>query len=63
MAELSHLFSGDLVSDTGDLARAIERLKRDGFQFRDHPIYPNVVECIVSPLDARLAAMKEFRNG
>lgn len=63
MADLSHLFSGDLAIPRGDLSKTLARLEREGYRFRPHPIYPNVIECLASPLDARLATMKEFRNG
>ncbi len=62
MADLSHLFSGDLAIPRGDLSKTLARLEREGYRFRPHPIYPDVIECTASPLDARLETMKEFRN-
>lgn len=61
-ADLSHLFTGDLAIPRGDLSKTLARLEREGYRFRPHPIYPDVIECLASPLDARLATMKEFRN-
>ena len=57
-----NLFSGDLVIARGDVSKALDRLDRLGYRFAPHPVYPNVIECLASPLDARLSAMKEFAH-
>ena len=60
--EWLNLFSGDLVIARGDVSKALARLEREGYRFQPHPLYPNVIECLESPLDVRLTAMKEFRH-
>ena len=62
MNDWLNLFSGDLVMDRGDVSKALDRLDRLGYRFAPHPVYQNVIECLASPLDARLSAMKEFSH-
>lgn len=68
MNDWRNLFSGDLVISRltdSELDLALSRLEREGFAFEAQPDPRGVLilYCVRSPLDARLAKMKEFRNG
>lgn len=64
MNDWLNLFSGDLVIARGDVSKALDRLEREGFRFEAQadPDGRVILYCTQSPLDSRLAAMKEFAH-
>ena len=64
MNDWLNLFSGDLVIARGDVSKALDRLEAMGYRLeaQQDPEGRLVLLCTASPLDARLASMKDFRN-